>query len=114
MENNIIIFNKSNFFQQELFKSIYLDRTHLIKVHKQHIEYIVSPYEDHFTFNVNISRRSILHRRIIQNILNQFITSSNLVEDVTRYVLTFIGFDINDIYINCKLKRSYMYSIKSS
>ena len=109
-----IIYRDSHFFNHDLFKSIYLDRTHLLKIYKQHIEYIASPYDDHFTFNINISKRSILHRRIIQNILNQFITSSNLVEDVTRYVLTFIGFDINDIYINCKLKRSFIYSIKST
>ena len=109
MENNIIIFKKSNFFQQELFKSIYLDRTHLIKIHKQHIKYVISPYDNHITFNINTSRRSILRRQYIQYILTQLITSSNLFEDVTQYILTFIGYDLNDIYINCKLKRSFIY-----
>lgn len=107
---NHIIHRDSPFFNNDLFKSVYLDKTHILKIDKQHIEYIVSPYDHYLTFNINISRRSILHRQIIKNILNKLITCSFLYEDVSQHILNFIGYDINDIYVDCKLQRFSMYS----
>tara|TARA_A100001015_G_C14980803_1_gene709363 strand:- start:1425 stop:1775 length:351 start_codon:yes stop_codon:yes gene_type:complete len=101
----IIIPYNSKTFNKDFFKK--KEKKDLILIiHKNYLKYTLSPFEYVLTSKINASKRLILYRKNVSNILkNLFNIQKNYMGDgLIEIILKYIGLSVNDIYINLNMK----------
>lgn len=102
MANSDIVIN----FNSSTYNTIFFKKREkkelLLVINKNYLKYIPSPYDYTMTFKINATRRAILFSILIDKIINTVLSRYNLT-DVKKMIRKYIGFGIDNIYIEDKL-----------
>ena len=77
----------------------------LLKICKDHIKYIISPFDEILTYKINITKRLILYNKLIKKyILNKILIDNYSINEdgIINNIFSYIGHSVKNIYIDNK------------
>lgn len=110
MNSNWLIRYDSKYFNKEYFKSFNDDHKMLIKNNNNnYLEYISSPYDRFLTFKVNATKRMLIYRKNIKNILIKEFNYLPAFQEIIDIILNYVGYNIDDVYISLNVHKNPDY-----
>lgn len=75
----------------------------LLKIYKDHIKYVITPFDEILTYKINITKRLILYNKLVKKyILSKILINNYYLNErgVVNKIFSYIGHSISNIYIN--------------
>jgi hypothetical protein len=94
------IYFTSTYFNNKYFLT-YDDNTKIIKKYSDKILFYPSPYDNYLTFKLNLTNRLIIRKKMIVKLFTKKFKDIPGFNDFVKNILIYIGYDPNDVYINC-------------
>ena len=77
----------------------------LLKIYKDHIKYVITPFDEILTYKINITKRLILYNKLVKKyILSKILINNYYLNEngIVNKIFSYIGHSIDNIYIDNK------------